>query len=190
MKEMNSGLIVLLVVLVIMGIACGVMVSQYNGLVAQREQVERGFADIQTQLQRRADLIPNLVGAVSGYMEHEQNIIDSVTASRERLLNTGSIAELAQADSELSKALDSLFVVVENYPELKSNENFIQLQDEIAGTENRIAVARRDYNALAGAYNTSIQKFPAVLLARAFGMDRVEYFQAADSAAEVPHVAF
>lgn len=190
MRESNSGWVVLLVVLLIAAIACWAVVSQYNGLIEQQEQVDRGLADIHTQLQRRADLIPNLVQAVSGYMEHEQNIIDSVTASRERLLNTGSISELAEADSALTQALSNLFVVVENYPELKSNENIIQLQDELAGTENRIAVARRDYNALAERFNTSIQKFPAVLMARMLGLQRAEYFQATGSAMEVPNVTF
>lgn len=188
MREKNSAVIVLVAVVLIMVAAVGWVVSGYNGLVADREQVDRSYADIGTMLQRRADLIPNLVQTVSGYMQHEQSIIDSVTASRERMMNTTNVAELAEADSEMSKALSNLFVVVENYPELKSNENFIQLQDEIAGTENRIAVARRDYNAVVETYNSHIQRFPAVIMARLLGLQKAEYFQASNT--EVPNVSF
>lgn len=183
----KSVLLVLLAVLVIIG---GLGAMTYNRLVGLQEQVDQSYADIGTQLQRRSDLIPNLVSSVSAYMTHEQSIIDSVTSSRERLLKAGTIAEQAEADQQLSQALSSLLVLTENYPELKSNENFIHLQDELAGTENRIAVARRDYNEAAGTYNAQIRKFPAVLLANMFGFQRVDYFQPSASAGEVPHVVF
>lgn len=188
MREKNTAIVVLVAIVLIVAMAVGWVVSGYNGLVRDREQVDRSYADIGAMLQRRADLIPNLVQTVSGYMQHEQSIIDSVTASRERMMNTASVSELAEADSELTKALSNLFVVVENYPELKSNENFIQLQDEIAGTENRIAVARRDYNAAVETYNRRIQQFPAVIMARLLGLERAEYFQVSNT--EVPNVSF
>lgn len=182
-----SVLLILLAVIIVTGVP---FASTYNKLVTLREQVDQSYADIGAQLQRRSDLIPNLVNSVGAYMSHEQSVIDSVTESRERLLNAGSIAEQADADQQLSSAVSSLLVIAENYPELKSNENFISLQDELAGTENRIATARRDYNGAAGIYNAQIRKFPAVLLANMFGFQRVDYFQPSDSAVEVPNVVF
>lgn len=189
-EERNSGKSIMLILLAVIVIAGGALTMTYNKLVALREQVDESYANIGTQLQRRSDLIPNLVSSVSAYMAHEQSIIDSVTESREHLLNARTVAEQAEADQALSSALSSLLVLTENYPELKSNENFIQLQDELAGTENRIAVARRDYNEAAGTYNAQIRKFPGVILANQFGFERVEYFQASASAGEVPHVVF
>lgn len=188
-KHNSAGtvLIILLAVIVLVGAFC---VTTYNKLVTLREEVDQSYANIGTQLQRRSDLIPNLVSSVSAYMEHEQSIIDSVTQSREHLLNAGSIAEQADADQELSTALSSLLVLAEAYPELKANENFIQLQDELAGTENRIATARRDYNEVAGTYNAQIRRFPGVVFANLFGFDRVDYFQPSVAAEEVPHVVF
>lgn len=188
MREKNTTIGILVAIVLIVAVAIGWVSSGYNGLISDREQVDRYYADIGTMLQRRSDLIPNLVQTVSGYMQHEQSIIDSVTASRERMMNTTNAAELAEADQALTQALSNLFVVVENYPELKSNENFIQLQDEISGTENRIAVARRDYNAVVETYNSHIQRFPAVIMARLLGLERVPYFQASNT--EVPNVSF
>lgn len=181
------GLIVLLAILVVFAAAAG---STYNGLVNAREKVDASYADIDAQLQRRADLIPNLVNTVKGYMEHEQAVVDSVTESREKLLSASNIQEMAEANDALTAALSNMLLIVENYPELKSNENFIQLQDELAGTENRIAVARRDYNAVVQDYNARTKRFPGMMFAKAFGFEAADYFEVAEGSAEVPNVEF
>ena len=154
------------------------------------EAVDAKFSDIDTQLQRRADLIPNLVNSVKGYMAHEQSIIDSVTTARTKLVNASSVAEKAEADNELTKALNSLLVVVENYPDIKASSNFTQLMDELSGTENRIATARRDYNNAVKEYNTYIKKFPQFIIANMFNFEAKDYFEASESANEVPQVSF
>lgn len=182
---MKKVLIILLILAVLVG-AWGV--SSYNAMVNRQEAVFGSFSDIETQLQRRADLIPNLVSAVKGYMAHEQGIIDSITESREKLLGAGDAQQLAQASSELDSAIKNLMVVVENYPDLKADAGFIQLQDELAGTENRVAAARRDYNAAVREYNASIKRFPGKLVADWFGFEAAEYFES--TVQEVPHVSF
>lgn len=187
---MKKGWIVLIVIIVIIAIPVLVCSSSYNKLVAGREAVAARSADIDTQLQRRGDLIPNLVSTVKGYMEHEQGIIDSITESREKLAGAKDLTEKAAANDELSAALSALTVVVENYPDLKANTNFIALQDELAGSENRIATARRDYNAAVGDYNLQIAKFPGLLIARFFNFTAAEYFAADEKSTEVPNVAF
>lgn len=128
-------------------------------------------------LQRRADLIPNLVNTVKGYTSHEDAIIDKITTARENLNKAKTVEEKSEANDELSSALNSLMVVVENYPDLKASENFINLQDELAGTENRIAVARKDYNDAVKSYNTSIKKFPGSIFAGMFAFDSKTYFE-------------
>ena len=180
-----GGIVVGVIVVVIMMFA-----GTYNGLVNKEEEVEGKLADISVQLERRADLIPNLVSTVKGYAAHEQEVIDSVTEARENLVNADSAEDMAEANSELTTALNNLLVIVENYPDLKANTNFIQLQDELAGTENRIAVARNDYNAAVKSYNKTIKSFPKNILAGMFGFEEKEYFEAKDSADEVPEVSF
>ena len=184
MKKTGLIIIVVLVLLVLMGI------GSYNGLVSKEEEVDNKFADISVQLERRADLIPNLVSTVKGYASYEESVIDSVTTARERLVNANTIEDKAEANQELTKALNNLFVIVENYPDLKANTNFIQLQDELAGTENRIAVARRDYNGAVKSYNKDIKSFPKSILAGMFGFDKKDYFEAKESSSEVPNVSF
>lgn len=166
------------------------LISTYNGLVNKGEEVEGKLADISVQLERRADLIPNLVSTVKGYASHETEVINNITTSREKLLNADSVEEKAEANEELTQALNNLLVVVENYPDLKANTNFIQLQDELAGTENRIAVARKDYNEVVKDYNKSIKSFPKNILAGMFGFEAKEYFEAKESSNEVPNVSF
>lgn len=180
-----GGIIVAAVLLVV-----GIFASTYNGLVSKEEDVEGKLADISVQLERRADLIPNLVNTVKGYAKHEQSVIDSVTSARENLVNAKGAEEMADANQKLTNALNNLLVIVENYPDLKANTNFIQLQDELAGTENRIAVARSDYNDAVKEYNKSIKSFPKNLLAGMFGFEEKEYFEAKDSANEVPEISF
>ena len=149
MKKSTIAIIVVIVILI--AIIAG-LVSSYNGVVSLSEEVDNKFATIDTMLQRRADLIPNLVNTVKGYTNQEQAVIDSVTDARAKLAGANSVEEKANADQELTSALNNLLVVVENYPDLKSSQNFINLSDELAGTENRIATARKDYNDAAVSY--------------------------------------
>ncbi len=187
---MKKGLIVLLAIVVLIVIVIISIVGTYNSLIAQREGVKASFQNIDTQLQRRADLIPNLVATVKGFAAQEKSVIDSVTSARAKLAGAQTVGEKATADGELSSALSRLLVVVENYPELKSDANFRQLADELAGTENRIAVARLDYNNLVKSYNTKISVFPGVLIARFFGFTAAEYFEASENSETVPSVSF
>ena len=135
-KSYIIGIVV--AIIVVIGISLG---SGYNKMVKENENVESAAAQIDVQLKRRTDLIPNLVNTVKGYMTHEQKVIDSITTARENLVNASTVEDKASASEQLTKALNNLYVIVENYPDLKSNTNFIQLQDELAGTENRIAVS-------------------------------------------------
>lgn len=186
---MKKGMIIAIVVglILVLGIA---LISANNNLVSMEAKVDAALANIDTYLQRRADLIPNLVSTVKGYAAHEQEVIDSVTEARAKLAGASTVEEKAAADSALTAALNNLLVVVENYPDLKASQNFTQLADELAGTENRIATARRDYNDAVQSYNTAIRKFPASLVAGLFGFSQKTYFQAADGAQDVPIVEF
>lgn len=185
----KKGIIVAIIVglVVILGIA---LISANNNLVSMEAKVDAALANIDTNLQRRADLIPNLVNTVKGYAAHEQEAINSVTEARTKLAGATTMEEKAAADSELTAALNNLLVVVENYPDLKASANFTQLADELAGTENRIATARRDYNDAVQSYNTAIRKFPTSLVAGLFGFAQKDYFQASDGAQDVPDVQF
>lgn len=185
----KSTIVIIVVVVILVAIIAG-LVSNYNGVVSLSEEVDNKFATIDTMLQRRADLIPNLVNTVKGYTNQEQAVIDSVTDARAKLAGANSVGEKANADQELSTALSNLLVVVENYPDLKSSENFKQLSDELAGTENRIAVARKDYNNAVKTLNTTIKKFPNNIIAGMFGFEQAEYFEADESSTEVPSVNF
>ncbi|MCQ2499928.1 MAG: LemA family protein [Lachnospiraceae bacterium] len=190
MKEKGNGKIGLIIVIAVLAIALIGTITTYNGMVNASEKVENASADIGTQLQRRADLIPNLVNAVKGYMDHETEVINSITESREKLINAGSLEEKAEANDALTQALSNFNVIVENYPDLKSNTNFIQLQDELAGTENRIATARRDYNDAVRSYNGIIKRIPGRFLAGMFGFEQADYFEAREGSEAVPTVEF
>ena len=185
----KSGIIIAIIValVVVLGIF---LISANNNLVSMEAEVDAALANIDTNLQRRADLIPNLVNTVKGYAAHEQAALDSVTEARAHLAGASTVEEKAAADSALTAALNNLLVVVENYPDLKASANFTQLADELAGTENRIATARRDYNDAVQSFNTAIRKFPNSLIAGLFGFDKKDYFQASDSAQDVPDVTF
>ncbi len=187
MKKGNTLLLVIVAVIIVIALALG---GSYNSIVTLEENVNSEFSNVSVTLERRADLIPNLVSTVKGYASHEQAAIDSVTKARENLLQAKTIEEKGEANNELTSALNALMVIVENYPDLKANQNFIQLSDELAGTENRIATARRDYNNAVKAYNSKVKKFPTNLIAGMFGFSEKDYFEVEPSKTEVPKVEF
>jgi len=186
-KGLLITIIVIVAILLIGGIAIG---STYNSILRKSEDVNQKFSNIDTQLQRRSDLIPNLINTVKGYMTHEQDAIKLVTDARSKLAGASTIEEKAEANSELSSALGRLMVVVENYPDLKASQNFIQLSDELAGTENRVRNARGEYNEAVKEYNLSIQKFPANIIAGMFNFEKKPYFEADEGSSKVPEVNF
>lgn len=184
------GLIIGIGVIVLIGILIGSGVSSYNSIITLSENVDNKFSDIDIQLERRLDLIPNLVATVKGYAAHEEKVLNQIADARSKLAGSETTKEKAEANSELTNAINNLLVIVENYPELKANSNFIQLSDELAGTENRIAVARKDYNEVVKEYNTKISKIPHNIIASLFNFDKKEYFEARENANEVPEVSF
>jgi LemA protein len=161
-----------------------------NSLVSMEEQVEAAWSEIDNQLQRRADLIPNLVNTVRGFAQQEEEIFTRLAEARARLAGAQSVEETAESYGEMQSALSRLLVIVENYPQLRSNENFIRLQDELAGTENRIAVARRRYNEAVRQFNTRVRSFPASIIASSLGFEQKEYFEVPEADREVPEVDF
>lgn len=165
-------------------------VGSYNRLVSSETAVDNKEAQIDTQLQRREDVIPNLVSTVKGYAAHEKEVFQAIADARSKLAGAGSTAEKADANAELEGALSRLLVVVENYPNLKADTQFTRLMDELSGTENRIAVARQDYNNSVTDYNTKIKKFPAAIYASVFGFEKKDFFKAAPGAETVPEVQF
>ncbi len=169
----------------------GFYVVAHNSIVKLENEVDTKASDIKTQLQRRADLIPNLVSTVQGYVKHEQGVIDSITEARKEISGATTIKEMSAANDKLNSALQSLNVIVENYPDLKASQNFINLQDELAGTENRIATARKDYNEAVKSYNNKISTIPTSIIAGMMGKEKKDYFEVSDqSRMEVPEVNF
>ena len=189
-RKLKPWHIVLIVVAILVVALAGYTISGYNGLVEQRQSVEQAESDIQSNLQRRADLIPNLVNTVKGYASHEESIMEEVSAARAALVGADNTGDQLAANDQMTSALNRLLAIAENYPDLKANTNFIQLQDELAGTENRINQARRAYNEAVKNYNTKIQRFPTNLIAGIFDFDAYDYFEASEGAQEVPSVNF
>ena len=187
-KKRSMGLIiggVVLALLLIWGIA------SYNSLNGQREEVRQYFSNIDTELQNRAELIPNLVEVVKGVTKQEQAVFGEIANARSRLINPQATPnQKIEADNQLSGALSRLLALQESYPELKSNQNFLKLQDTVEGTNRRIVVGRRDYNQKATGYNTSRQSFPKVLIAGLMGYDRAELFQADEGSRKNPDIKF
>lgn len=187
---MKKSMTILLGVVAVVILAVAMLGGSYNSLVSKEEKVDKEFSNISVQLERRADLIPNLVNTVKGYAKHETEAIEKVTTARENLLKANTAEEMSKADQELTNAIDALMVIVENYPDLKASQNFSQLSDELAGTENRIATSRRDYNEAVTDYNQTVKKFPTNLLANMFGFEEKEYFEVSEGKTEVPEVEF
>ena len=164
--------------------------TKYNSLVGEREQVNGSWAQVQNVLQRRADLIPNLVATVKAYAAHEKETFTQIAEARAKLAGARTPEDAAAANAQLDSALSRLLVIAERYPELKANENFIRLQDELAGTENRIAVERQRYNDQVRDYNQTIRRFPTNLVAGAFNFESRDYFQADVTSQRAPQVQF
>ena len=187
---MKKGLIVIVAIIAVIAIIGGSLVSTYNGLVDKQANVENADAQIQVQLQRRADLIPNLVNTVKAYAEHEESVYTALADARARLNSATTPQKYKEANETFASAFSRLLVVVENYPELKADKNFIALQDELVGTENRLSTARKDYNDVATDYNASIKKFPNVIFAGMLGFEKVDLFEAPTEIQTVPTVNF
>ncbi len=186
-ETMNILLIILIVIIIIILVA---IVAIYNGLVTARNKVKNAWAQIDVQLNRRADLIPNLVETVKGYAGHESSVFEDVTAARAGLMNANGVKEIGEANNQLSNTLKTLFAVAENYPELKANENFKELQAQLAQTEDKIAYSRQFYNDSVMMYNNKCQTFPSNIFAGMFGFKEADFFEAAGEARSVPKVEF
>ena len=192
----NVGLVITIAIVAVV-LIWGV--SGYNGLVSMDEGVQNKWADVETQYQRRADLIPNLVNTVKGYAAHEKETLEGVVKARSEAtsvkidpenMTAEQMAQYQKAQNGVSSALSKLLLVVEKYPDLKANQNFLELQSQLEGTENRITVARRDFNGAAKEYNTAIRKFPKNILAGMFGFEKKTYFEAEEGAEKAPEVQF
>lgn len=182
------ALLILLAIIVVIGFY---LVSIYNSLVGLRNQIKNAWAQIEVQLKRRHDLIPNLIETVKGYMHHERETLDSITNARSKAMSATSIGEKSAAETTLGQALGRFYAVAENYPDLKANQNFMSLQEELTATENRIAFARQSFNDQVLFYNNKIQMFPSNIIAGAFNFTKEEFFEIEDKAQrEVPKVDF
>ncbi len=170
---MSISLLVIIIVVAVLAY----FVYLYNSLVSWRNRVKESWSDIEVQLKRRMDLIPNLIESVKGYMQHEKSVLEGVTKARTQMMNAQSPEDYAQAENLLSGALKSLFAVSENYPDLKANENFLELQRELADTENKIQASRRFYNSTVRDYNTKIETVPSNIVASLFGFKSEKFFE-------------
>ena len=189
-KTQKTLLIIAVIVIVVILFPYFYLKGTYNSLVTMDESVKGAWAQVENQLQRRYDLIPNYVETVKGYASHEKELFVKVTEARSRVAGAKSIPEKIQANNGLAGALSRLLVVVERYPDLKANANFIRLQDELAGTENRIAVERRRYNEAVKAYNIRIRRFPTNLFAGMFGFEKATFYEVPKEHQEAPKVKF
>lgn len=191
--------VTIIIIVAVVAIIAIWAVSGYNSLVGMDENVSNQWANVETQYQRRADLIPNLVNTVKGYAAHEKETLEGVIAARSQAtqikvdptnLTPEKLAEYQKAQGQLATALGKLLAITENYPDLKANQNFLELQAQLEGTENRINVARKNFNDAAKTYNTTIRRFPKNILAGMFGFDKRAYFEAAEGAEQAPQVQF
>jgi len=189
-KGLKTLLIIVGIIILIIVIPYSYIKGTYNSLVTMDESVKGAWAQVENQLQRRYDLIPNYVETVKGYAAHEKEVFVKVTEARSKVAGAGNIDEKIQANNQLSSALSRLLVVVERYPELKANTNFIRLQDELAGTENRIAVERRRFNETVKVYNIKIRTFPTNIIAGMFRFEKATFFEVPKERQEAPKVKF
>ena len=187
---MGSVLIALLFIFIVLGVPILIIIGLYNRLVKLRNQSDNAWHQIDVQLQKRADLVPNLVETVKGYAAHERGVFEAVTKARSIYSQAGTVQEKAEATNMLTSALKTLFAVVENYPELKANQNFLLLQEELSGIESKIAYARQFYNDMVLSFNNAQQVFPANIIAGWFGFKPREYFEIEETKREVPKVDF
>jgi LemA protein len=184
---MSMILIILLVIIIIIVAA---VILLYNGLVSSRNRVKNSWAQIEVQLNRRADLIPNLVETVKGYASHEEGVFAKVTEARAGLMNANTVSDMADANNQLTQSLKSLFAVAEAYPELKASENFQNLQNQLSDTEDKIAYSRQFYNDTVLMYNNKCETFPGNIFAGMFGFKTADFFNAPEGAAQAPRVEF
>lgn len=190
-NERGSAVLVALIAIVaLIVIAAMLVVPKYNKLVTGEETVDAAWAQVENQLQRRFDLVPNLVNTVKGYAEHEEEIFTKIADARTQYGNANTVEETADANNELSSALSRLLVVVENYPNLKADIQFTRLMDELAGTENRLTVARKDYNDTVQQFNNDVRRFPGNLIAGMFSFEQKDYFEIKEGVEEAPAVDF
>ncbi|WP_420576545.1 LemA family protein [Ekhidna sp.] len=196
---MNKRLITILIIVVVVFLGYNFFAGKYNSMVSLDEEVNTEWANVETQYQRRYDLIPNLVNTVKGFAEQEREVLTQVTEARAKAssiqidpsnLNEEALQNFANAQGQLNSALSRLLVTVERYPDLKSNQNFLELQAQLEGTENRISVARTRYNEKTKTYNTYIRKFPNTMLAGMFGFERKPLYEASEGAEDAPTVQF
>ncbi|WP_342598824.1 LemA family protein [Psychrobacillus sp. FSL H8-0483] len=187
MKKLLGPIVIIVVIIAIFAV---ILIPSYNGFVDGEENVNNAYAQVENQLQRRLDLIPNLVNTVKGFASHEEEVLGNIADARSRLAGASTPEEQAVANDELTGALSRLLVVVENYPDLKADASFRQLMDELAGTENRLTVARQDYNNIVSDYNKKVKRLPGSIVASIFGFDEKEYFKADAAAKEAPKVDF
>ncbi|MEJ2701953.1 MAG: LemA family protein [Sedimentisphaerales bacterium] len=188
---MGSAVIALIIVIVVLVLLVLFMIGMYNALVRLRNQVDNAWSQIDVQLKRRHDLIPNLVETAKGYMKHERETFEAITKARSQAMQAHTVAEASKAEGALGEALSKFMLVVENYPELKANQNFLAVQEELTGTENRIAFARQNYNDQALRYNNKIQMFPSNIMAGMFAFGKRDFFEIEVAAErEVPKVSF
>ena len=186
----SALLIALIAIVAVVVIAAVMIVPKYNSLVTGEEKVDGAWAQVENQLQRRFDLIPNLVNTVKGYANHEEEVFTQIANARTEYGNASTVEDAAAANDDLSSALSRLLVIVENYPELKADVQFTRLMDELAGTENRLAVARKDYNDTVQTFNGDVRRFPGNLIAGMFGFEKKDYFEIKDCVEESPTVDF
>jgi len=189
-KGLKTLLIILGILLVIVIAAYSYLKGTYNSLVTMDESVKGAWAQVENQLQRRYDLIPNYVETVKGYAKHEKEVFVEVANARSKVAGATTVSDKIEANQQLSSALGRLLLVVERYPELKANTNFIRLQDELAGTENRIAVERRRFNEIVKAYNIKVRSFPTNILAGMFGFEKATFFEVPKEQQQAPKVKF
>jgi LemA protein len=183
-------MIILIIIAVILVMAIIWLIAMYNGLITLKNRVDEAWSDIDVQLKRRHDLIPNLVSTVKGYAAHEKEVFEKVTEARAKAISAGSAADKEQAENVLSGALKSLFAVAEAYPDLKANQNFLELQRELTDTEDKIQASRRFYNGNVRDFNTKIQVFPTNIMAGTLGFIKREFFQAEEGEKGLPEVKF